>query len=83
MTFTDVFMMFFGGLLLGVLDNIPVIKLYHLDKYIFEGMLTKANVSLQLGQTDAWFWVFFAIVRICIFSIVVSFLLFRKRELDF
>ncbi len=25
----------------------------------------------------------FAIVRICVFSIVVSFLLFRKKELDF
>ena len=82
-TFTDVFLLFFGGMFMGLLNEVPVIKLYHPERFLFEGMLTRANVSLQLGQVDAWFWVFFAIVRICVFSIIVSFLLFRKRELDF
>ena len=46
-------------------------------------MLTSANSSIQLGQATGWLWILFAIVRICVFSIVVSFLLFRKKELDF
>ena len=29
------------------------------------------------------FWIIFAVARISIFSIVVSFLVFRKKELDF
>ena len=82
-TFTDVLFLFSGGLIMALLDNIPVIKLYHLDRFIFEGILSRANVSIQLGQADAWLWILFAIVRLCLFSIVVSFLLFRKRELDF
>ena len=82
-TFTDVFLLFAASLLMGLLNNIPIIKFYHLQKYIFEGMLNNANTAIQLGQTQAWFWIFFAIARICIFSIVVSFLLFRKKELDF
>ena len=82
-TFTDVFLLFAGGLLLGLLNNIPVIKFYHLENYIFEGILTKANASIQFGLADGWLWIIFAIVRICVFSIVVSFLLFRKKELDF
>ncbi len=82
-TFTDVFLLFGGEMVMGLLSNIPVIKFYHLENYIFAGILTKANVSLQLGQTDAWLWIIFAIARICIFSLVVSFLLFRKKELDF
>ena len=82
-TFTDVFLLFAGGTLLSLLNNIPVIKFYHLQNYIFEGMLTNANASIQYGQADGWLWIVFAIVRICVFSIVVSFLLFRKKELDF
>ena len=82
-TFTDVLFLFIGDTLITTLDHIPVIKFYHLQNYIFEGILTKANVSLQLGQAGAWLWIIFSIVRICAFSILVSFLLFRKKELDF
>ena len=82
-TFMDALLLFAGGMMISFLDHIPVIKFYHMDRYIFEGILTNANVSLQLGQMDAWLWIIFAIIRISLFSIVVSFLLFRKRELDF
>ena len=82
-TFVDVFLLVFGGFMLGFFDNIAVLKFYHLQTYFFEGMLINANASIQMGQADAWFWMFFAIVRICVFSVIVSFLLFRKKELDF
>ncbi len=82
-TFMDVLMLFAAGSLLSFLNQIPILKFYHLQNYIFEGMLTDAHASLQLGQAEGWLWILFAIVRICVFSIVVSFLLFRKKELDF
>ena len=82
-TFTDVFLLFTGSLLLSVFDVIPVIKFYRLGNYFFEGILSNAYASLQLGQGSAWLWLTLAIVRICVFSIFVSFLLFRKKELEF
>ena len=54
-----------------------------MDQYIFEGMLVSANSAVQLGQASGWLWLLFAIARICVFSIILSFLLFRKKELDF
>jgi hypothetical protein len=44
---------------------------------------TSGGLADEPGQTDAWFWIFIAIVRICIFSLVASYLLFRKKKLDF
>ena len=82
-TITDAILLFAGSTLMSFLDSIPVIKFLHLHKYIFEGMLINANSSWQLGQNGALFWILFAIVRISVFSIVISFLLFRKKELDF
>ena len=82
-TIVDAVFMFAGETMLGFFNYIPVVKFYHLNQYVFEGILIKANTSLQLGQSGAWFWIIFAIVRICAFSIVVSFLLFRNKELDF
>ena len=82
-TITDAILLFASSTLLTFLNNIPVIKFYHLNTYIFDGMLTGANSSIQLGQASGWLWIIFAIVKICVFSIVVSFLLFRKKELDF
>ncbi len=82
-TIVDAVFMFAGETMLGFFNYIPVVKFYHLNQYVFEGILVKANTSLQLGQSGAWFWIFFAIIRICVFSIVVSFLLFRNKEQDF
>lgn len=82
-TIADAILLFAAGTLLSFLDSIPVIKFLHLNTYIFEGMLTSANSSIQLGQASGWLWILFAVVKICVFSIVVSFLLFRKKELDF
>ena len=82
-TIVDAILLFAGSTLMSFLDSIPVIKFLHLHKYIFEGMLINANSSWQLGQNGALFWILFAIVRISVFSIVISFLLFRKKELDF
>ena len=82
-TVTDAILLFAAGSLMNFLNIIPVIKFYHLNTSFFEGMLTGANSSIQLGLASGWLWILFAIARICIFSIVVSFLLFRKKELDF
>ncbi|MCR5650991.1 MAG: hypothetical protein K6F86_07415 [Lachnospiraceae bacterium] len=82
-TIADAILLFAAGTLLSFLNNIPVIKFLHMNTYIFEGMLTVANSSIQLGQASGWLWILFAIAKICVFSIVVSFLLFRKKELDF
>lgn len=82
-TITDAILLFAAGTLMSFLNSIPVIKFYHLNTYLFEGMLTGADTSIQLGDVSGWLWILFAIARICIFSIVVSFLLFRKKELDF
>ena len=82
-TIADAVLLFASETLLSLLNNIPVIKFWHLNKYIFEGMLVNANASLQLGHASGWLWIIFAVVKISIFSIIVSFLLFRKKELDF
>ena len=82
-TVTDAILLFSAATLLSFLNSIPVLKLYHLDTYIFDGMLTSANSAILLGQPYGWLWILFAVAKICIFSIVVSFLLFRKKELDF
>ncbi|SCY28266.1 hypothetical protein SAMN02910292_01313 [Lachnospiraceae bacterium XBB2008] len=82
-TVTDAILLFSAATLLSFLNSIPVLKFYHLDTYIFDGMLTSANSAILLGQPYGWLWILFAVAKICIFSIVVSFLLFRKKELDF
>ncbi len=82
-TIADAVLLFAAETIMSFLDYIPVIKFYQLKKYLFEGMLNNANSSLQLGQATAWLWIFFALAKICIFSLAVSFLLFRKKELDF
>ena len=82
-TITDAILLFAAATLMSFLNNIPGIKFLHLNTYIFDGMLTGANSSIQLGLASGWLWIIFAIVKICVFSIVVSFLLFRKKELDF
>ena len=82
-TVLDVFLLLAGGTALTLLNSIPGIKFSHMENFLFEGMLMNANASLQLGQPDAWLLIIFAIARICIISIVFSYLLFKKKELDF
>lgn len=82
-TLVDAFLLFAGDTLLGGLNAIPVIKLLHIDRHVFSHALECAKVDLLLTGGTAIFTMLWHVAKICAISIIVAYLLFRKKELDF
>ena len=64
-------------------DKIPKLKLMHLENRLYAGAINCANVSLQLGdglQIITMLWLF---IKLAAVSLALSYLLFRKKELEF
>ena len=82
-TLVDAFLLFAGDTLLSGLNAIPVINLLHIDRHIFAHALECAKVDLLLTGGTAIFTMFWHVAKICAVSIILAYLLFRKKELDF
>jgi ABC-type transport system involved in multi-copper enzyme maturation permease subunit len=82
-TLVDAFLLFAGDTLLGGLNAIPVIKHLHIDRHVFSHALECAKVDLLLTGGTAIFTMLWHVAKICAISIIVAYLLFRKKELDF
>lgn len=82
-TLVDAFLLFAGDTLLSGLNDIPVIKFWHIDRHVFSNALECAKVDLLLTGGTAIFTLLWHVVKICAISIILAYLLFRKKELDF
>ena len=82
-TLVDAFLLFAGDTLLSGLDGIPVINHWHIDRHVFSNALECAKVDMLLTGGTAIFTLLWHVVKICAISIILAYLLFRKKELDF
>lgn len=82
-TAADVLMIFSGQNTAGILTKLPVIKFMHPDRLMFAGAINCANTDLQLVGSPAIFTFLWVLVKVCVISLLLSYLLFRKKELDF
>ena len=82
-TLVDAFLLFAGDTLLSGLNVIPVINLWHIDRHVFSHALECAKVDLLLTGGTAIFTLLWHVAKICAISIILAYLLFRKKELDF
>ncbi|MBQ7200948.1 MAG: hypothetical protein IJS24_06210 [Eubacterium sp.] len=69
--------------MLSGLDGIPVINHWHIDRHIFSHALECAKVDLLLSGGTAIFTLLWHVAKISAVSIILAYLLFRKKELDF
>ena len=82
-TLVDAFLLFAGNTLMSGLNVVPVIKFWHIDRHVFSNALECAKVDLLLTGGTAIFTLLWHVVKICTISIILAYLLFRKKELDF
>ena len=82
-TLVDAFLLFAGDTILSGLNIIPVINLWHIERHVFSQALECAKVDLLLTGGTAIFTMFWHVAKICAISIILAYLLFRKKELDF
>ncbi|WP_026529176.1 ABC transporter permease [Butyrivibrio sp. VCD2006] len=82
-TLVDAFLLFAGSTLMSGLNSIPAISIWHIDRHIFSQALECAKVDLLLTGGTAIFTLLWHVVKICAISIILAYLLFRKKELDF
>ncbi len=82
-TLVDAFLLFAGDSMMSGLNAIPVIKFWHIDRHVFSNALECAKVDLLLTGGTAIFTLLWHVVKICAISLILAYLLFRKKELDF
>ena len=82
-TLVDVFLLFAGSNIMSIFSKIPVIKLLHIERHVFSNALECAKVDLLLTGGTAIFTLLWHVIKICAVSIILAYLLFRKKELDF
>ena len=82
-TLVDAFLLFAGDTMMSGLNAIPVIKFWHIDRHVFSNALECAKVDLLLTGGTAIFTLLWHVVKICAISLILAYLLFRKKELDF
>ena len=82
-TLVDAFLLFAGDSLLSGLNVIPVINHWHIERHVFSQALECAKVDLLLTGGTAIFTLLWHVAKICAISLILAYLLFRKKELDF
>ena len=82
-TLVNAFMLFAGDSLLSGLNVIPVINHWHIERHVFSQALECAKVDLLLTGGTAIFTLLWHVAKICAISLILAYLLFRKKELDF
>ncbi|MBQ8946350.1 MAG: ABC transporter permease [Lachnospiraceae bacterium] len=82
-TITDVVLTALSNMLAEPLTKLPVIKFMHFENKVFSGAVDCAASSIMLGNRAAVFTILWELVRISAVSVLISYLFFRKKELDF
>lgn len=82
-TLTDVILTASYNLWGGLFDMIPWIKFIHPERVFFSGAVDIASANLMLGNRAAFFIIIFQLVKVSAISILISYLIFRKKELEF
>ena len=82
-TVVDTLILALGTLMSEVFKYIPYVKFWHLEDHVFVNAVNGAFVSLSLGNVSGLFVLFGDLIRTVVISVVIAFLLFRKKELDF
>ena len=82
-TLVDVFLLFAGSNIMSIFSKVPVIKLWHIERHVFSNALECAKVDLLLTGGTAIFTLLWHVIKVCAVSIILAYLLFRKKELDF
>ena len=82
-TVVDTLILSLGSLMAEVFNYIPYVKFWHLEDHVFVNAVTGAFASLSLGNISGLFMIFGVLIRTVVISVVIAFLLFRKKELDF
>ena len=82
-TLVDVFLLFAGSNIMSIFSKIPVIKLLHIERHVFSNALECAKVDLLLTGGTAIFTLLWHVIKICAVSLILAYILFRKKELDF
>ena len=82
-TVADTLILSLGSLMAEVFTFIPYVKFWHLEDRVFVNAVSGAFASLSLGNVSGLFVLFGDLIRTVVISVVIAFLLFRKKELDF
>lgn len=67
----------------GIFRMLPGIKFLHLENKFFPGAFDLAQSRLLLGNVGELFNILWILVNVCVPALLISYLLFRKKELDF
>lgn len=81
-TLVNVLLYFVGTLGSFGLNKIPAVKFLHLEKGFLDEAMSMYGADIMLG-TAGISPMIFKIIRVCVVSLILSYLLFRKKELDF
>ena len=82
-TTVDVVLIVASSLFLAIFQNIPKIKFMHLEQTVFSGAVDCAGIDWQLVGGAALGSLFWELFKVIVISLLLSYLLFRKKELDF
>ena len=76
-------LLFVGTALTQLFHRVPALKFLHPEYALFDKQVASARASMLLGNGGGFFLVLWNLILACFVSILVSYLLFRKKELDF
>ena len=79
----NVFLAIAFDLMLTGLNKIPVIKFAHLENSFFSGAVNCAGIDMQLTGASAAVAILCELLKVVILSLGLTYILFRKKELDF
>ena len=82
-TLVDAFLLFAGNTIAEIFVKLPVIKHMHIERHFLAQALECAKVDLLLTDGGAIFSMLWHICKVCVISVALAYLLFRKKELDF
>lgn len=81
-TLVDVVLYFASLGIKSALGRIPVVKFLHLENHLVDNGLNIMLSDFMLGNGSLLGMVW-KILRVCVISLIISYLFFRKKELDF
>ena len=82
-TVANVLLIVASDLFLAGFHKIPGIKFMHWDNKIFSGAVECAGIDLQLSGGGALATILWDLGKVVVVSLLLSYLFFRRKELDF
>ena len=82
-TLADIILTAAAPLIFDIFKKIPAVKFLHLENRLFPGVIDCARASLMLGDNGAILTILWELIKVCAVSILISYLLFKDKELEF